>query len=161
MSARLDLLRSKLVHLERMAGHLAYSHEEVKKQLPIADWAALSPAGHAALAAFRVRFSDLQEHLGKALRAVAREEEQETEPFTAVLLYAEKLGIIDSAQDWKELRELRNAINHEYEDDPQRLAALFVALAQATPRLLEWQRRLQAFCRRTYGLGEGEEPPCA
>lgn len=161
MSARLDLLRRKLIHLERMAGYLAYSLEEVQKQLPVADWNSLSPAGHAVLTAFRVRFSDLQEHLGKTLRAVAIEEEQETEPFTAVLLYAEKLGLIDSLQDWKEMPELRNAINHEYEDDPKRLAALFMALAQAAPRLLDWQRRLHAFCRRTYGLNQGEQPPCA
>jgi len=49
------------------------------------------------------------------MRAVVIEEEQAAEPFTAVLLYMEKLAIIDSKDRWKEMRELRNAINHEYE----------------------------------------------
>ena len=35
---------------------------------------------------------------------------------TAVLLYMEKLGCLDSVDRWKEIRELRNPVNHEYED---------------------------------------------
>ncbi len=27
---------------------------------------------------------------------------------------AEKLGIVDSSKEWFELRELRNAVNHDY-----------------------------------------------
>jgi len=65
--------------------------------IPIESWAKLTLANHETPAAFRVRFSEFQEHLGKTMRAVAIEEEQGTEPFTAVLLYMEKLGVIESA----------------------------------------------------------------
>ncbi len=42
---------------------------------------------------------------------IALEEEKPSEPFTAVLLYMEKLGCLDSVDRWKEIRELRNAVN--------------------------------------------------
>jgi len=100
-----------------------------------------------------VRFSEYQEHLGKAMRAIAIEEEQKTEPFTTVLLYMEKLGVIDSVQSWKELRELRNAVNHEYEENPQRLSEFFLELVQATPELMDWHRRIVEFCQRNYRIG--------
>jgi hypothetical protein len=62
----------------------------------------------------------------------------------------EKLSIIDSAQAWKELRELRNAINHEYEENPQRLSRFFSELVHATPTLMDWHQRLADFCQRNY-----------
>ena len=68
------------------------------------------------LAAFRVRLSEFQEHLGKTMRAIAIEEEENSEPFGAVLAFMEKLGILDSAEHWKLIRELRNSVNHEYEE---------------------------------------------
>ena len=51
---------------------------------------------HAVLAAFRLRFGELQEQIGKTMRAVAIEEEENHEPFGAVLSFMEKLGILDS-----------------------------------------------------------------
>ena len=47
--------------------------------------------------------------MGKTMKAVAVEEEKPSEPFTAVLLYMEKLGCIGSVERWKDIRELRNA----------------------------------------------------
>ena len=64
----------------------------------------------------------------------------------------EKLGIIDSAQSWKELRELRNAVNHEYEENPRRLSLFFSELVQAAPILMDWHQRLADFCQRNYSL---------
>lgn len=151
MSEHIQLIGRKLDQLQRMQTYLAYSLEQARRIVPIESWMGLTPGQHETLAAFRVRFSEFQEHLGKAMRAVAIEEEQRTEPFTAILLYMEKLGIIESAQLWKELRELRNAINHEYEENPQRLAGFFLDLVQSTPMLFDWHRRLTEFCQHNYG----------
>ncbi len=134
-----------------MRAYLAYSHAQAAPLMPIKDWAALTPEQHETLAAFRVRFSDFLEHLGKTMRAIAVEEEQKTEPYTAVLLYMEKLRIIESADRWKEIRELRNAINHEYEENTARLSEFFAALVQAVPELLAWHDCLTEFCRVHYG----------
>ena len=151
MTEHIQLIGKKLDHLQRMCVYLAYSLEQARRLIPIDSWASLTPENHETLAAFRVRFSEFQEHLGKTMRAVAIEEEQKTDPFTAVLRYMEKLEVIESAQLWKEMRELRNDINHEYEENPERLAEFFRELVQATPVVMDWHRRLFEFCHQNYG----------
>lgn len=147
------LIQTKLQHLARMREYLAYSLSQVEKLLPLDDWAALAPDQHESLAAFRVRFSEFQEHLGKTMRAVAIEEEQEVERFGAVLAFMERLHVLDTAEHWKLIRELRNAINHEYEDETARLAEFFALLAKETPVLFGYFSRLQGFCAGVYGTG--------
>jgi uncharacterized protein with HEPN domain len=144
------LIWKKLDHLARMRDYLRYSVEQIQAlQMPLV-WEQLTPDEHESLAAFRVRFSEFQEHMGKTMKAVAVEEEKPSEPFTAVLLYMEKLGCLESVDRWKEIRELRNAVNHEYEDDSVALQGLFQAMLSSTPELLRWHDRLLAFCAQTY-----------
>jgi hypothetical protein len=150
VSEHIVLIRKKLDHLARMRDYLRYSIGQVQALLPIADWQALQPDQHETLAAFRIRFSEYQEHMGKTMKAIAVEEEKPSEPFTAVLLYMEKLGCIDSVDRWKDIRELRNAVNHEYEDDPSVLHEFFAQMVQASPELLRWHEQLTAFCDATY-----------
>ena len=150
MSEHIVLIRKKLDHLARMRDYLRYSIGQVQALLPIADWQALQPDQHETLAAFRIRFSEYQEHMGKTMKAIAVEEEKPSEPFTAVLLYMEKLGCIDSVDRWKDIRELCNAVNHEYEDDPSVLHEFFAQMVQASPELLRWHEQLTAFCDATY-----------
>lgn len=152
MTEHLLLIGKKLEHLARMRDYLAYSLDQTRKLMPIQSWPNLTPRQHETLAAFRVRFGEFQEQLGKTMRAIAIEEEQKTEPFTAILLYMEKLEIIDSGDRWKEMRELRNAINHEYEEDTGRLSEFFKELVQATPQLFAWHENLTRFCNRNYKL---------
>lgn len=155
MSDHTTLIWKKIDHLQRMRGYLQFSLAQVQPLMPVSEWAALTPEQHESLAAFRVRFSEFQEHLGKAMRAVAREEEQPTELFSAVLLYMAKLGILDSVEEWKVLRELRNAVNHEYEEQSARLSEFFLELVRATPTLFTWFDRIEAFCRATYSAEYG------
>jgi len=150
MSEHIALIRKKLEHLARMREYLRYSIGQVQTLLPITDWQALQPDQHETLAAFRIRFSEYQEHMGKTMKAIAVEEEKASEPFTAVLLYMEKLGCIDSVDRWKDIRELRNAVNHEYEDDPSVLHEFFAQMVQSAPELLRWHEQLNAFCNATY-----------
>ncbi len=51
----------------------------------------------------------------------------------AMLNLAEKLNIIDSAEAWNAIRELRNQQSHEYEDED--LLKLFKDVLQQVPRL--------------------------
>jgi len=150
VSDHIALIWKKLSHLARMREYLAYSNAQVEALLPINDWQALQPDQHETLAAFRVRFSEFQEHMGKTMKALAVEEEKPSEPFTSVLLYMEKLGCIDSVDRWKHIRELRNAVNHEYEDNPAVLHEFFDQMIQAAPELLHWHDQLIGFCKATY-----------
>jgi hypothetical protein len=150
VSEHIALIWKKLEHLLRMRQYLSYSTEQVTALLPITDWQALQPDQHETLAAFRIRFSEFQEHMGKTMKAVAVEEEKPAEPFTAVLLYMEKLGCIPSVDRWKDIRELRNAVNHEYADDPELLHEFFVQMIKAVPELMTWHEELIKFCKSTY-----------
>jgi len=152
MTEHLRLIARQLGHLQRMREYLAYSTQRVQRILPINNWRALHLEQHETLAAFRVRFSEFQEHLGKTMRAVAIEEEVEVEPFGSVLAYMEKLGILESTERWKIIRELRNAVNHEYEEDADRLTQFFTEMVKATPELVEHYQRLLDFCAKAYGI---------
>ena len=72
MTDQLQLIQTKLQHLARMQQDLAYSLGQVELMLPLKDWSALTPDQHESLAAFRVRFSEFQEHIGKAADASIR-----------------------------------------------------------------------------------------
>ena len=150
MSQHLQLIRKKLDHLRRMRGYLAFSLEQTLPLMPIQSWKNLTPHQHETLAAFRLRFSEFQEHLGNTMRAIAIEEDQKIEPYTAVLLYMEKLEIIDTAERWKTIRELRNAVNHEYEENAERLSQFFAELTKVAPELFMCHDRLLKFCETTY-----------
>lgn len=154
MTDQQRLIAGKLNQLRRMRGYLDYSVGRMAQVLPKLRQGlqALTPEDHETLAAFRVRFSEFQEHLGKTMRNLAIEEEADTDRFGSVLNYMEKLGILDSATRWKEIRELRNSVNHEYEEDAARVAQFFNALVEALPTVLDYHRRLEDFCRDELGL---------
>jgi hypothetical protein len=135
-----------------MEGYLVYSLTKVAALLPRMTSQNLTADDHESLAAFRVRFSDFQEHLGKTMRAVAVEEALDIERFGTVLALMERLKVLDSAEQWRAIRDLRNAVNHEYEDDTARIAEFFVGLVQSAPVLMMMHQRLAAFCQSAYGL---------
>lgn len=59
---------------------------------------------------------------------------------------AEKRGLIETTNDFLEVRELRNEIAHEYSQD--NLRPLFDSVLERTPVLLETIRRSRAYSRR-------------
>jgi hypothetical protein len=152
MTEHLHLIARQLTHLQRMREYLAHSVHRCEQIFPISNWRILSLGQHETLAAFRVRFSEFQEHLGKTMRAIAIEEEVEVERFGSVLAFMEKLGVLESVERWKIIRELRNAVNHEYEEDAVRLTQFFTEMINATPELFACHQRLLDFCREAYGV---------
>lgn len=66
--------------------------------------------------AFIYRMAKLQELLGKLLRIFLRKVGYNVDvmyPIDMINL-TEKLGIVDPSKEWFELRELRDAVNHDY-----------------------------------------------
>ena len=59
---------------------------------------------------------------------------------------AEKKGLIEDAQRFIEIWELRNSIAHEYQ--PETLNVIFTETLQATPALLDVAERVRNYCLR-------------
>ncbi|KAF3980945.1 MAG: hypothetical protein HFP78_09480 [Methylococcales symbiont of Hymedesmia sp. n. MRB-2018] len=71
------------------------------------------------------RFTKLEDAIGKRLFkviAMALEEDLEDIPFIDLLNRLEKLNILESAKQWVELRQIRNALSHTYEDEPEEMS---------------------------------------
>ena len=159
MSENLLLLRRKLDHLERMRQHLEYSLGKVREPLAkIARGAvpSLTPEEHETITAFGARFADFQEHIAKAMRGIAIEEEINVERFGSVLAFMQKMEVLGDAELWKAVRELRNSVNHVYEDDPDALFQLLDNLVKNVPFLIATHDNLKDFVRRTYAPESGE-----
>ncbi|CAK0775260.1 hypothetical protein CCP3SC1_790019 [Gammaproteobacteria bacterium] len=97
MKTHLQLIRSRLLYLERMRIYLLYTTHKIEAnglldKSPI-DFSLGDPHN---LAAFRIRVSKFQEHLEKLLTSIAREEEVKYTCFSDVLAFTEKEGILQS-----------------------------------------------------------------
>ncbi len=64
---------------------------------------------------------------------------------------AEKKGLIDSASEFIEIRELRNSIAHEYQ--PEALNLIFPRVLMFTPVLLDIADKIRDYCLR-YNVDE-------
>ena len=95
------------------------------------------------LDAFVSRYGRLQDTLGnKLLPALLTANLEKTGSQLDNLLLAEKLGWIDSMEDWVDLRDLRNNLIHEYMESPQGLLEALQAALKGAQVLVETQTRL-------------------
>tara|TARA_B110000459_G_C16524606_1_gene454188 strand:- start:51 stop:362 length:312 start_codon:yes stop_codon:yes gene_type:complete len=56
----------------------------------------------------------------------------------------ERIGIITDAQEWQDMRKIKNHISHEYPDHPEIIARYLSKLFELTPNLLEILARIKA-----------------
>ena len=74
---------------------------------------------------FLFRFSKLQDAIGQKLFKtilLVLKEEIENKPFFDILNRLEKLELISDIDTWLELRNIRNSLAHEYEDDSEEIS---------------------------------------
>lgn len=85
------------------------------------------------------RSSDL--FLSKYLKAVVKNDDPAFDgSFRDILNRSEKLNLIESADTWLEIRDLRNVVVHEYSDSD--LKIIFEKLLKHTQLLLELEKKL-------------------
>jgi uncharacterized protein YutE (UPF0331/DUF86 family) len=92
--------------------------------------------------------------LQKVFRSIDHLELEEGGTLLDVLNRAEKRGLVASADQFRELRELRNEIAHEYALDD--LRTLFASALEHTPALLDILGKIREYCQKYLG-----EPPPA
>ncbi len=96
--------------------------------------------------AFVARFSRFQDMLGdKLLPLVLRMSGEEPQPVIGNLDRAERYGWLASADDWLQVRKLRNRMVHEYLTLASDLAAGLGDIHAAVPMLCEFLAKLRAF----------------
>ena len=153
MSENLKIILKKLDHLTRMRSDVEHSLGKMQgplEKIRLNAIASLTPDERETLSAFTTRFATYQEHMGKTMRSVAIEEESAISPFGAILALMDKLEILDDVEKWKEIRELRNSVNHEYEDDADELWQILSNMTASAPWLYSVHDRLDSFVRKTY-----------
>ena len=76
---------------------------------------------------FLYRFGKLQDVVGEklfpAILLFLREEKIRSKSFIDILNRLEKLEILDNKADWFELRQIRNDLSHDYDDNPEVMAS--------------------------------------
>lgn len=136
---------------ERAARQLATSLRRCRDMFPLTGDAvkALGEDALERLDAFRVRFTDLQDCLGnKVFRGLLSLEEEPSSTQLDRLNAIEKRGLIPSFDAWRQWREVRNALTHDYpEHEDERATALNHAFAFA-PQLIDVLHRTGAYVRR-------------
>ncbi|HYG88998.1 MAG TPA: hypothetical protein VD978_22380 [Azospirillum sp.] len=119
--------------------------------LDAARMASLRDEEHVRLDAFIQRFQNAQDILdAQVLRGLLALEEVDLTGKTPrdVSNLLEKYGIIDSAARWRDLRDLRNTLAHEYPDEPDiqidRLNGAYAAIDEVVSVLNRVQVRVTA-----------------
>ena len=101
---------------------------------------------------FLFRFAKLQDAIGQRLFKLILsflQEDIDALPFIDILNRLEKLQLIESAQQWQHLREVRNEIAHQYEDQPQQATAALNAIFSISSQLEDiYQRLKQVYSER-------------
>jgi hypothetical protein len=135
---------------EKEASYLAYTNRTLFSQQIDLPWVKkLEKREDLAekIDAFVSRFARLQDHIGeKLIPRFASLLGESPKSFLDVLAYAERVGWIDSAEEFIGARKLRNLLVHEYMSNPELFLEALLSADHATHQLMEivTRMRLQA-----------------
>lgn len=144
-------LLESIKDLEAALTHLRFSAD----RLPEEDAPNAEPTEEQLIQieAFTSRFARVSDLFSKrVLRAIDQFEMNEPGSLLDVANRAEKRGLIDSVDWLREIKDVRNAISHDYAG--YRLMELLDFCRAALPELLDACRRTIAYSRRLIGAGE-------
>ena len=126
----LDVDRLKLLnYIEECDRHIMKIKHAISKMknfmpLTLADYRSLSEDDKEHIDQLIFRYSKLQDAMGEKLFPLILKnlkENFDNKPFRDVIDRLEKLEIIESANDWEELRKSRNLLSHEYSSEENEL----------------------------------------
>lgn len=104
------------------------------------------------LAAINERFAKLQDTLSVSMRHTALLMGEQADNFLKVLALFEKLGVLETAEQWQQGRVVRNIAAHDYETDYDVIAEHFNTLATLSQLLFETARRLIVRVEQDLGI---------
>ncbi len=134
-------LQVKITVCDKHLNRLSVAIESLKGIIPINTqmYNELSKETVSFIDQMSYRFAKLQDTAGRILQILllVLQEDMESSPFIDVLNRAEKLGIIESAQEWISLREQRNILSHEYSEEDEEIVFGINRLYGISKRLCE------------------------
>ena len=144
-------LKLLVKELDRHEERLLYAKGEIEKWLPLKEEDLEDPQKVAILDSFAFRFAKLQDSMGMKLFPLILEklgEPAEEMPYIDIVNRLEKLGLIPSAEEWFELRALRNLLVHTYPWETEKILKNLQEALKRADRLVEIYRRLKTFLRK-------------
>lgn len=124
----LDIKWKKYLHeCDKHLFWIEESFSEVENIFPLSSKKYQALDGHAIknIDQYLFRFSKLQDTMGEKLfRLIVQDfiENIDRMTFIDILNQLEKIEILENTEDWKVLRNIRNNISHQYDDDPEEMA---------------------------------------
>ena len=137
---------------KRHADRLAWAMTSLRSKFPltIEGMGKLDDTELAVLDQFSTRFAKLQDAMGAQLFPAVLEltkEQGNLVAFLDKLNRLEKIGVIQSADHWLLLREMRNEFSHDYPDDPAIQSAMLNKAYNLASDLLAVLDRIESFAR--------------
>ncbi|CAK0775427.1 conserved hypothetical protein [Gammaproteobacteria bacterium] len=142
-----DAARIALDLADRELSHLRYTHTTLYAEPIDLNWVSLLSKREdlsEKIDAFMGRFGRLQDHLGeKLLPAFARLVGGQPKSLLDVLTFSERMGWIESAEEFVSTRKLRNLLVHEYMIQPDIFLETLLSAKAATELLFRIVANIQ------------------
>jgi len=88
--------------------------------------------------------------INKVFRSIDKVELEEGGMLLDIVNRAEKRGLIESVEEIREMKDLRNQIVHEY--IAEALLSLIQDVFEYTPKLFEIQNRILSYCKKRFNI---------
>ncbi len=159
----IDRFIDTLTVVKREGEHLRFSYGRVFEE-PVThkriQQLEQSPEEAERLEAFVSRFGRMQDTIGnKLLPRWLRAQAEEPGTLIEVLNRAERVGVLESAEDWLVARELRNRLVHEYMQEPRAFAEDLRIAGEYTMMLHRTYDHVREFASQRMGLPQDSLPP--
>lgn len=138
-------LARKLGAIRRLMRHLEYSRNRLA--YPISSVDILDEAELESVSALVERFGKLQDLLGNVFREMLVLSGEDATDMNDVLSRLEKVGVLDSADDWRALRTLRNLGAHDYDVNDLGKSAFVNEVAKQAAKLDSIAGQVLVYCR--------------
>jgi hypothetical protein len=140
----------KECHLHQRRLHYALSQLSGKLPLTAEQWPGLEDETVADIDQLLFRYNKLQDAMGQRLFPailMMGAEWQDDQTFMDRLNRLEKLGAIPSADQWNEIRVIRNRMTHEYPDAPEQNADNLNQVVESITRLKQALTQAEAYAK--------------
>ncbi len=126
-----------MVYLQSVS--LVQAYKKIKPVFPLNEsFFTDSEENKVLIDAFIFRFGKLQDMIGnKIFKGVLKLEKEEVGTMRDVLNKMEKLGILYDVKEWDALRDARNSVIHDYDDNFEKLAKDLNEMIRFTPSLID------------------------